>query len=487
MAGIAGLLLTGRKDDSDSLLQKMSEAIRHRKCETYHDLKHNDSRCLIVGDRSLQGADDELFIIDRNKDLVLSEATDNVTSISEIFGIVAVIVNNTGVSLLRTLDGTRALYYGTAKNHFAFATERKSLWSINMKSVQTLEPGQGITLPWEGDIVAEKFATLQKPLRADISREVTLNLLQKRLLASFERLDSNTSCAVLFSGGVDSSLVATQIAKQCKKTILVTTRTEGSQDDVAAVEAASQLGLPLQTVEMNSQMIWEILPEVIYSIESSRQMDVEIALPFYISSRKAAKEGCSTIVSGQGPDELFAGYAKHVKTFVEKGPDALAQQLWSEVSITHEANIERDERAIAAHGMESFFPYLDQNFVQASLSVPVEWKVSPDRTPQRKIIFRELAQLMGVPVEISNAPKNATQYSSGSSKALLRSVIEHVEEFKDMSKKKVSRYVQDVLNEIANEIQMLNTLKEERGLHLDLGPVRKFLDKRGSLSSSNSR
>jgi asparagine synthase (glutamine-hydrolysing) len=433
------------------------------------------------------GSNDELFIIDKNEDLVFSEETDDVTSISEIFGVVAVIVNNEGLNLLRTLDGTRALYYGTAKNLFAFATERKSLWNIGMTSERALEPGQGITISWKGDLVTQRFASLEKPQRTEAPREVTLEVLKKALLTSFERLGRETSCAVLFSGGVDSSLVAAIAAKKNKKIVLVTTRSEGAHDDTAAKKAASELGIPLLEVELNSHLIWDTLPEVIYSIETSRQMDVEIALPFYLASKKAAEEGCTTVISGQGPDELFAGYAKHVKTYIEKGPDALSEQLWNEVSITHDANIERDERAIAAHRVESFFPYLDQQFVLASLSVPVEWKVSPDETPQRKVIFRELARLMGVPVEIAHAPKSATQFSSGSSKTLLESVIEHVDEFSNISKKKASRRVQEVLDEIAFKIQMPTVQKKERGLHLDLKSVNKFLDKRGSLSSSNSR
>jgi len=202
---------------------------------------------------------------------------------------------------------------------------------------------------------------------------------------------------------------------------------------------------------------------------------------------KKPEEGCSTIILGQGPDELFAGYEKHVKTYTEQGPDALTEQLWREISITYEANIERDERAIATHGVESFFPYLDQQFVRTSLSVPVEWKVSPKGKPQRKIIFRELAKLMGVPKEIADTPKSATQYSSGSSKALLESVIDHVDEIGKMSKTKASRRVQDVLDEIASEIQMPNIEMKKRKLHLDLESVNEFLRKYGSLSSRNTR
>ncbi len=457
MAGIAGLLVTNKEIESDFMLQKMSEAMEHRKCEAYHTVAHGDSRCLIVGPRSLQYTDDELHIIDMNEDLEFSEETDDITSISEIFGTVAVIVNQIGVSLLRTLDGTRPIYYGNMKNLFAFATERKSLWSIGVSSVQALEPGQGITQPWQGESVLERFASLERAPTIKATRNEALILLKQSLLDSFERLRKKTRCAVLFSGGVDSSLAAALTAKRCENTILVTTRTGESHDANVATQAASLLGLPILIVELNSQIVWETLPEVIYSIETNKQMDVEIAHPFYLAAKKAAEEGCTTVVSGQGPDELFAGYSKHVKTLTETGPDALAEQLWNEVSITHETNIERDERAIAAHGIESFFPYLDQDFVRTSLSVPVEWKMNPDGAPQRKVIFRELAQTLGIPNEIALAPKSATQYSSGSSKIILESIIDNVEGFSDLSKKKAARKVQDVLDEMAQKTGILSS------------------------------
>jgi len=487
MAGIAGLLVTSEDTDSNHILQKMSEAIRHRKCETYNTVRHNDALCMIVGPSSLQGPEDDLFFIDFNEDLIISEETQDIVSISGIFGVVAIIVDNSGVSFLRTLDGTRALYYGTLKKNIAFASERKSLWNIGIKSVRALEPGQGITYSWDGKLTMERFATLEKPPRIDTSREEILEVLQNALKTSFDRLNRGTSCAVLFSGGIDSSLVAFEVANRCANTHLVTTRSEGAHDTAAATRAASILGLPLIIVELSPKIIWETLPEVIFSIETSRQMDVEIALPFYLASKKAAEIGCTTVVSGQGPDELFAGYARHITTYVEKGPKALTEQLWREVSVTHDANIERDERAIAAHGVESFFPYLDQEFVRISLSVPVEWKVSPFGTPQRKVIFRELAQFMGVPEEIAHAPKSATQYSSGSAKTLLQSIIENVNELSNLSRKKVSRQVQDVLDEIAYQIRMPTVQKKDRKLHLDLESVNRFLDRREGSSSSNTR
>jgi asparagine synthase (glutamine-hydrolysing) len=454
MAGIAGLLVKRNNEDADFLLQRMSNAIRHRRPSTFHTVNRETSQCLIVGPHTIDGGDGELFIIDKNKDIEFSDESLDTTSIAEIFGAVIVIISDRGISLLRTLDGTRPLYYGNTGTLFAFGSERKSLWTIRMSSVKAVVPGQAITVSWSGDVSLETFAALDKPVMATATQGNTLEALGNSLHASFERLRKSTKCAVLFSGGVDSSLAAMLASKRCKDTILVATMTDQSHDKKVASEAAKKLDLPLYTVNLSSKLVWEILPQLIHTIETSKQMDVEIALPFYLAAKKAAEKGYTTVISGQGPDELFAGYARHVKVYVEKGPEALATQLWSDAKITYEANIERDERAITAHGTDSFFPYLDQLFVNTALSIPTEWKVNPESIPERKVIFRELAQRLGVPEEIALAPKNATQYSSGSAKMILAAMMQNVDELTHLTRKKASTKIQGILDRIASDVRL---------------------------------
>ena len=471
MAGIAGILASTENVDMNSILQKMASAIKHRKLESYYTVNHNQAKCAIIGSHASQNTKSDLIIVDSNSDLTFPTEPQHADSLSKLFSVITITVDEAGVNLQRSLDGTRSLYYGHTENYFVFATERKCLWSTGITQQHSVETGQRVAYSWEGNLTNERFAILERPQLVETSRVDTLNNLKKSLLASFKRLHRNASCAVLFSGGVDSALAAVQIANQCEKTILVTTCHEKAHDASAAIRAADVLGIPLHIIELNPRIIWSVLPRVIYAIETSKQMDVEIALPFYLASRKAADMGCSTVVSGQGPDELFAGYAKHVRVFLEEGPEVLNEHLWREVSVTHDANIERDERAIAVHGLESFFPYLDQNFVQLSLAVPAEWKVNPARTPQRKVIFRELAQLMGVPTEIALAPKNATQFSSGSSKAILDAIIQHVDGFDVVSRKEASKRVQDALNEIAYRIHMPNVQSSDEELAFDMKAI----------------
>ncbi len=273
------------------------------------------------------------------------------------------------------------------------------------------------------------------------------------LRASFTRVKGRR-VGVLFSGGVDSSLVALLAKEICQDVQLYSVSSAPFHDHAAAAKAAHDLGMNLNRVEINAEVVWETLPHLLYAIESANLMDVEITLPFYLASSQASADGISLMLSGQGPDELFAGYARHVRIFEEEGEEALDAQLWREVMATHETNIERDDRAIAAHGMESFFPYLSASFIDLALSIPSGWKVHLEDQPERKVIFRQLARQLGLPESIYASPKKATQYSSGSSKILMKSLIENVKGMAQVSRKEQRMKAQEYLHTLASELGM---------------------------------
>jgi asparagine synthetase B (glutamine-hydrolysing) len=173
-----------------------------------------------------------------------------------------------------------------------------------------------------------------------------------------------------------------------------------------------------------------------------------------IAAKEAERQGIPLVVSGQGPDELFAGYARHTELYENRGEQALEAQLRNEVSVTHKTNIERDERAISSCGVDAWFPYLDYEFVKLALSIPASLKIALGKTPERKIIFRELATELGLPIELAHAPKKATQYSSGAARILNTAIGENVPECRDLTKKQLDLRVQDVLNYIAKQLEM---------------------------------
>jgi len=272
--------------------------------------------------------------------------------------------------------------------------------------------------------------TVRPIVQRDISPEQVLDSLKLHLENSFKRLDREEKCAVLFSGGVDSSLAA------------------GSHDEDVAVRAAKAMSLDIVEVRIESDSLWNALPEVVRSIKTRKRMDIEIAIPFFFAAREAQEQGYNLIISGQGPDELFAGYARYEKLMIEQGTEKVEQALWADFSVTDEANIQRDIRAISAHEVDSFFPFLDPDFARTALTIPASLNINPNKKPARKLMFRELALKFGVPREVAMTPKRATQYSSGTTKMLAKSVRDHVDTMSGFTKRELQSAIQEFLNKL---------------------------------------
>jgi len=285
-------------------------------------------------------------------------------------------------------------------------------------------------------------------VQRDADPQSVLKLLRIHLERSFELLRGEQRCAVLFSGGVDSALAAHMTSQICDDTLLITARCKDSHDERVAVRAAGAMSLNLIEVQIDSESLWDVLPTVVHTIKTRKRMDVEISIPFFIASQEAQKRGYPLLVSGQGPDELFAGYARYEKLLISEGTEKVEEALWADVSITDEVNIQRDTRVIKYHGLTPFFPFLDQEFVKTALTIPAALNINPNKTPSRKLVFRELAMKLGVPEEVAMTPKRATQFSSGTSKMLAKSLQEHVKSMRGFSKKDLQPAIQKFLNEM---------------------------------------
>ena len=289
-------------------------------------------------------------------------------------------------------------------------------------------------------------------VRPEVQRDATpehvLKSLQLHLANSFERLSGEDRCAVLFSGGVDSALVALMAKKYCEDTLLITARCAGSHDERVAVSAADAMSLPIVEVHIDSDSLWKSLPKVVNAIKRTKRMDVEISLPFFFAAQEAHNRGYGLILSGQGPDELFGGYARYEKMMLEQGPEKVESALWEDVSVTEEANIQRDTLAVGVHGLGAFFPYLHQEFARTALTIPATLNINPEKNPSRKLLFRELAMRLGVPKEVAQTPKRATQYSSGTSKMLEQTLRKNVDSMRERTKKEVHQAIQEFLDSL---------------------------------------
>lgn len=230
--------------------------------------------------------------------------------------------------------------------------------------------------------------------------------------AVLKDVEGTNEIGILYSGGLDSSLIAL-LVKNCAVNADITLYTVGTTNsyDLKNVTHASKLlDMDLKTIEISSGEILEAVPQLKRIIESSHPVKISFELPLFLSLSRVKED---FILSGQGADELFGGYARYLKMDRKR----LKEALISDVDSLIGDDIKMDHR-IAEHFHKILrMPYLNEDVVKKAIRVPVEYKVN---NGERKIILKKIALALGLPATLVNEEKKAAQYSSGILKALRR-------------------------------------------------------------------
>jgi asparagine synthetase B (glutamine-hydrolysing) len=211
--------------------------------------------------------------------------------------------------------------------------------------------------------------------------------------------------AVLFSGGLDSAVLAALAAQQQAGPVHLYNVSFGtdfakSADRQAALETRDALlatcCTPTTTLEFRDIAIrdWDIIRQSEEHIRTLLQpkstlMDLNIATALWFASRgtnsptadddRNARENTSNkkepnprvLLLGMGADELMGGYGRHRKAFERGGWEKLQAELQMDQARFWERNLGRDDRVCSDHGKEARFPYLDAHVVNYIRSLPL--------------------------------------------------------------------------------------------------------------------
>lgn len=231
----------------------------------------------------------------------------------------------------------------------------------------------------------------------------------ERLLAALDGAVSKAmggDVAIMFSGGLDSGILA-GLTRRHGRPRLYTVGVEGSHDLRMSEEAAALLDLPWEPMVMTEDDILEACREVLTIATIDHPVVLSFELPLQMIARRVPEEG---LMSGQGADELFAGYNR----YLEMAPEQLEAAMLSDIQHVLDDGAPLD-RAISSHyGKTIHHPFLDPEVRKVAGEIPAADMIAEG---VRKAPLREVARLMGLDL-IADREKKAAQYGSGFMKVL---------------------------------------------------------------------
>jgi len=248
------------------------------------------------------------------------------------------------LSLVRDRLGIKPLYWGRQNGRIVFASELKAFevlpnWRPELnhdalvsylrfayvpsphsiyRGINKLAPGHGVTI--EADSKAETWAywrlgdVAERGKRAplDVSDEEAANAFEALLGDAVQRrLVSDVPLGAFLSGGIDSSTVAAMMrvrSNAAVRTYSIGFAEKGYDEAPHAKSVARYLGTEHTELYVSPREAHDAIPELprIYDEPFADSSQV----PTYLLS-KLTREHVTVALSGDGGDELFAGYTRH--------------------------------------------------------------------------------------------------------------------------------------------------------------------------------
>jgi asparagine synthase (glutamine-hydrolysing) len=185
-------------------------------------------------------------------------------------------------------------------------------------NARKLEPGEVLTVSATGDMRSERIVDWRADIgatRAQLAGASVHDLAAQtaaRVDATVrQELVSDRPVGVFLSGGIDSSLIAASMVQASGGPVasFAAGFDDPTIDESRHAEAVARaLGLTHVTLAVTPRMALEALPALIAAFDEP--LSDMAAVPLYLLAQRA-KQDVGVVLTGDGGDEVFAGYARY--------------------------------------------------------------------------------------------------------------------------------------------------------------------------------
>jgi len=248
---------------------------------------------------------------------------------------------------------------------------------------------------YDGEKLERYFDLEQKPPLSDPPERLAFELRMRLAKAVRNRISSDEFGCFL-SGGLDSSVLAALARSHVGRLWTVAAGVKGAPDLEHAREVAGFIKSDHSEVLVTLEDMLEVLPDVVGHLESFDALLVRSSIMHYLAA-KQMRQLTPGAFSGEGGDELFAGY-DYLKNLPRERLSAELIVITKRLSNTA---LQRVDRCGGAHGLCTHVCFLDPEVVDLAIQIPIDLKL---REGVEKWILRQAVSGM-LPDSVLNRPK----------------------------------------------------------------------------------
>jgi asparagine synthase (glutamine-hydrolysing) len=282
-----------------------------------------------------------------------------------MFAFVAVDIVTGSFLAARDTWGVKPLYVIQSKTGFLFCSEMRPLLdTVETGDVMLLPPGYMLTrntcAPFNTLIGVPTIAPLPSDAR-------TLDGLLAAAVRS--RLPETLAVATMFSGGIDSTLIAHYTRRFRPEAPGYFVGGHDAPDYRFAAAYAEKTGFDLRCVpfDANSGETFALIDNAVTFTESFEPNLVRGAVCSLAVSEKIHQDGFRVALCGEGADELFCGYPPLEIAFQDD--ITVGQTLRNEcLGLMHRISLQRVDRCSMRYQVETREPFLDPSIVNFALN-----------------------------------------------------------------------------------------------------------------------
>ena len=212
---------------------------------------------------------------------------------------------------------------------------------------------------------------------------------------------------IALSGGLDSSVLVDLLRKRKPHGITIITKDFLGTDLTYAQIIAKHTEIPLSLMHINMEEILDSINETVKILKNFNDIEIRNSIVPYLYLNSLKKKGVKTVITGDGADEIFAGY----NFILKKSDEELNNELKRIRKIMHFPSKE----IANSLDMKVETPFLHDKVIEFSEKLPLSEKINyKDDKKFGKWIIRKTFE-NNLPKNIIWREKSPMQDGSGTS------------------------------------------------------------------------